>query len=169
MKQSLVLNFWKLPLALALGIAAVDRATKHWIAATWPAGSPPYPIIPHVFQLVHFRNTGGAWGILPGHTQFLSVVSVVVAVLLILYFDHLVEGKSERAMALALMLGGILGNLWDRLVLNGVVDFILLSYRSLHWPAFNVADSAITCGVVIFVVSTFWHGSENHVSQQDSA
>jgi len=159
-KSPFLLKFWKLPLILALAVLALDRVTKHLVMSTWTPGRAPYVVIPHVFQLVHFRNTGGAWGILPGHTGFLSIVSIAVAILLIVYFDQLVEGRGERAVALGLMMGGILGNLWDRLLLHGVVDFILLSYRSFRWPAFNIADSAISCGVVLFIISTFWHGSE---------
>jgi signal peptidase II len=108
------------------------------------------------------RNTGAAWGMLPNQTGLLAVFSLVVATILLWRFDYLVETWAERAIALALVLSGIVGNLIDRVFRGEVVDFILLFYRSFHWPAFNVADSAITCGVAVFVISSFIRPPDEH-------
>ncbi len=158
--NTLILNFWRLPAPLSLAVFLLDRATKHWVVAQWAQNGAPRVVIPGFLHFVHYRNTGGAWGILADYTQVLSLISAVVAVLLIVYFRTLAEGRSERALALAFMLGGIVGNLWDRVVYKEVIDFILVFYRSFTWPAFNVADSAITCGVAVFIISSFIYGNE---------
>jgi signal peptidase II len=146
---------------MALALVAADQGTKALVAASWPLGS-EFTVIPGFFHLVHMRNTGAAWGMLPNQTGLLAVFSLVVATILLWRFDYLVETWAERAIALALVLSGIVGNLIDRVFRGEVVDFILLFYRSFHWPAFNVADSAITCGVAVFVISSFIRPPDEH-------
>ena len=153
--QNPLLSFWKLPCVLAGVVVAIDQVTKYYVVTNWPQGhASQVVVIRGFFNLVHFRNTGGAWGILPHSTGALSLISLAVAIVLVLAFKRLVESRPERGLALGLMLGGILGNLVDRLLRGEVVDFLLFFYRSFQWPAFNVADSAITCGVGLFILSS---------------
>lgn len=153
-RTSWSLSFWRLPSALALMVAVLDQLTK-WLVISYCEVGSQAVVIPGFFNLVHFRNPGAAWGMFADHTRILAAISAVVLVTLILCFDRLVEGFPERALALGAIAGGIVGNLIDRLMHLEVVDFLLFYWRSYHWPAFNVADSAISCGVFVFIVSSF--------------
>ena len=152
-------RFWRLPAFVTLGLVALDQVTKILVVAYWPEGS-QFVIVHGFLNLVHVRNTGAAWGMMSEQTRLLSAFSVVVATVLVWRFDVLADRWPERAMALALILGGIVGNLIDRVARGEVVDFILVFYRSFHWPAFNIADSGITCGVAVFVISSFFRPTD---------
>lgn len=143
--------------AIAAAVLVADQWSKHAVAARCPVGYRAR-IISGVLDLVHLRNTGAAWGMFAENTGLLSLVSVVVAAGLVMRFRQLAEERADRTVALALILGGILGNLYDRLARGEVVDFILLYYRRFHWPAFNIADTAISCGVALFLVSSLIPG-----------
>ncbi len=151
---------WKLVAVVCLGVAALDQITKCLVVVTLPLEH-QRPVISGLLNLVHFRNTGAAWGLFQEQSFFLSLVSIVVLAILFWRFDDFTEGFPERIFALAVMSGGILGNLIDRVfrgdyIFRGaVVDFILVYYRSFHWPAFNVADIAISSGVILYMISVF--------------
>jgi signal peptidase II len=153
--RSLVLRFWRLPLLLGLVVLALDQATKLLVLRHWPVGA-CHPVIPGFFSLVHCRNPGAAWSLFTDYTDLLTILSVVVLLVLALSFDRLVEGFPERAVALGVVFGGIAGNLIDRMAYGEVVDFLLFYWRTFQWPVFNLADSAITCGVATFVLSSFF-------------
>ena len=144
--------------ALALGSAAVflaDQATKLAVVAALPLNA-GRPVIPGFFDLVHVRNTGGAFSLLAGapspwrNLLFVALSLLAVGVILHVYRK---AGDALLRAGLALVLGGALGNLLDRLRLGEVVDFLALHYGAFHWPAFNVADSAITVGCALLLVS----------------
>ncbi|MBN2448982.1 MAG: signal peptidase II [Lentisphaeria bacterium] len=165
------LSFRRLPLALAVGVLLLDQATKLLVHCSWGVGTQRV-VIPGFFHLVHFRNPGAAWGLMGRHTLLLAVLSAVVLAGLVMAFGRLTEGFPERALALGVIAGGIAGNLVDRLVHREVIDFLLFYYRQVHWPAFNVADSAISCGVAAFILSSFFrhspqdaHGDDNRRPQ----
>ena len=141
---------------VAGGVLIGDQVTKtlvlHWM--------PLYhtiPVINGFFDLVHVHNPGGAFGFLSGqHPMLRSVLflsATAVAIGLILTFYHRTPaGHHWLATAFSLILGGALGNLVDRLRFGQVVDFLDVYIGRYHWPAFNVADSAITVGIAIFLV-----------------
>ena len=93
-------------------------------------------------------------------TLWLGGLSLVVLALMAWQFYQLTSGRMERVIGLALVLGGIIGNLIDRFGRGAVVDFLLFYYRTFQWPAFNIADSAITVGVFLYVVSVLLNGDE---------
>jgi signal peptidase II len=143
-------------LLVALFIAALDQLTKTWIASSLDLYE-TVPVIPGFFSLTHITNTGAAFGFMAGkdawrHT-FFQVVSVVALGVLI----YLFRSSSARTLSFfwgcALILGGASGNLIDRLRHRSVTDFLDFYVDTLHWPAFNVADSAITLGGVLLA----WH------------
>ncbi len=111
-------------------------------------------IIPGFFTLTHIRNAGGAFGLLAGEATrtraffFLAVSGLALGVIVYLY-TRLPSGKPWIAAALAMIFGGALGNIVDRLRFGEVVDFLDFHIGTLHWPAFNVADSAISVGAGI--------------------
>lgn len=135
----------------ALLVIAADQASKAWIRA-YPDG---YTIF-HIwfFRIVHAQNTGAAFGLFQGQSFILTIVAGVGIVLILLFAlvfsrdSHLLDSRLS-SVALGLILGGTIGNLIDRLRLGNVTDFIDLRY----WPAFNVADPAITVGAILFAYS----------------
>ena len=133
-------------LALAAAIIVGDLVTKAIIRARLDRGD-AWPDPDWNVRIVHFTNTGAAFGILEGAGPLLIVTSVVgVALILVYLFNPGMASPLLRA-GLALMLGGAVGNLIDRAGDGRVTDFI----KFPEWPAFNVADSAITIGVIILI------------------
>ncbi len=136
-------------------MAAADLATKAWVSSAFRAGD-VHEVTPFL-NLVLWHNPGAAFSFLAGaggwqRWFFVGVTIAVSAVLLAMLRKS--GGNRLLAAALALVLGGAAGNLWDRLTLGHVVDFIQLHAAGYYWPAFNVADSAITVGVVLIL----WDG-----------
>jgi signal peptidase II len=147
--------------ALLLGVAALvlglDQWTKRWAEATL-AHSPPVNVIGELVRLTFTKNSGVAFGLgagLPFPYAVFSIAAVVV--ILVLFARHRVHTLG-RQLALALILGGALGNLVDRVTTGEVVDFILIGWRQWYWPVFNVADSAVSIGVVMFGLTWLKHG-----------
>jgi signal peptidase II len=139
-----------LPLAVAAGIVVVDQLTKVWAVSALSDG--PVHVVGSLLQLRLTRNPGGAFSLLTNLTPVLAVLAVVM----VAYILRTTRRTTDVVMAysLALVLGGAVGNLVDRLVrspgfLRGeVVDFIKVP----NWPTFNVADSAITVGVILIAI-----------------
>ena len=146
---------WWRWLALSAVVAAADLATKAWVSKAFQVGD--VHVITPFFNLVLWHNPGAAFSFLAGaggwqRWFFVAVTLAVSAVILAMLRKS--GGNRLLAAALALVLGGALGNLWDRLTLGHVVDFIQLHAAGYYWRAFNVADSAITVGVVLIL----WDG-----------
>jgi signal peptidase II len=140
-------------LGLALLVLAVDQATKLWAAGTLDYGM-PVTVLPF-FNLTLVHNTGAAFSFLAdaGGWQriFFIVVSGVVSLVLVAWLWRLPRDARLLGIALALVLGGAVGNLVDRVAYGYVIDFLDFHATGWHWPAFNVADSAISCGVVLLL------------------
>lgn len=149
------LSPWRLPGLVAGLVFAMDQATKAWVLTEMEIGEIRH-VFPSFFHLVHFRNSGAAWGMFQGRTTVLAFLSIAILAGIVWRFSDLTEGRRERALALGLVIGGTIGNLYDRLFRGEVVDFLLFFFRSFKWPAFNVADSAICCGVGLFIASSFF-------------
>jgi signal peptidase II len=151
---------------LALLIVLADRWTKR-LVATRIAMYRHIQIIPGFFRLTHTENTGAAFSLFadsPSHWKtalligFSFVAMVIVSVLL---------WKQTRALtitgvALAFILGGAVGNLWDRVASGRVVDFLLFYIKQYQWPVFNLADSAIVVGAILLVMEILWGKSGAH-------
>jgi len=147
-------------LGLALLLLAVDQATKLWAAGTLDYGM-PVAVLPF-FNLTLVHNTGAAFSFLAdaGGWQrvFFIVVSGVVSLVLAVWLWRLPRDARLLGIALALVLGGALGNLVDRVAYGYVIDFLDFHAAGWHWPAFNVADSAISCGVVLLLADGLFGG-----------
>jgi len=140
------------PLALAGAVLALDLWTKQWASRTL-AGSPPVAVLGELVRFTYTRNSGIAFGIGAG-LPFPYYLFSIAAVLGILYlFVRRRVPSPMRRLALALILGGALGNLVDRVQTGEVVDFIEVGWGRWHWPVFNVADSAVSIGVVLFALT----------------
>ena len=122
----------------------LDRISKIYISVLLhPQKS--YPIIKNFFHLTLVENKGAAFGFLPGYLPlFMAVSLLTIIIILFLHFQKKIKARSAD-LSLGLILGGTLGNLYDRLFHGAVIDF--LDFR--FWPVFNLADSAITTGVII--------------------
>jgi signal peptidase II len=145
---------------LSIIIVALDQLTKSW-ASTNLEYAVPQAVMPF-FNLTLLHNTGAAFSFLAdaGGWQrwFFSGLAVVVSVVLLVWLARLPARRYTLAIALALVLGGALGNVWDRLMNGYVVDFIDIYYQSWHWPAFNIADMAISLGAILLIVDAiFYH------------
>lgn len=146
---------WGLALTIAAVVLALDQATKAWVLQNLP-GTPPLTVIPGFFNLTFSRNTGGVFGLLAGEPSFgrraFFVGATAIALGVIVVFLHR-WGRESRLLtvSLALVAGGAIGNLVDRLRFGSVVDFIDWYWRSHHWYTFNIADSAISTGAVLLI------------------
>lgn len=141
-------------LALALVIAVADQATKAWVQAALSAYE-PVAVTPF-FNLVLVHNTGAAFSLLAGaggwQRWFFIVLTVAIAAAVIVWVVRSsAEGYRATPLALSLVLGGAVGNLIDRLRFGHVIDFLDVHAGGWHWPAFNVADAAITGGAILLV------------------
>jgi len=145
-------------LLLSIVVVALDLWTKA-LASEHLAMHQPVPIFPG-FNLTLMHNEGAAFSFLSSaggwQRWFFAVIAAVVSVVIVVWLARLKPGQRWLALALALILGGALGNLWDRLTLGYVVDFIQVYYRQWYWPAFNLADSAITVGAVMLVLDSLF-------------
>jgi signal peptidase II len=139
-------------LLVAFAIIVLDHLTKWWVSASLEFQQ-FVPVLPF-FSLVRVHNTGAAFSILAdaGGWQrwFFITVGIIATVIIVRLLKHHAHEK-RMALALALVLGGALGNVIDRVVLGYVVDFLYFHYRSFAWPAFNVADSAISVGAALLI------------------
>ena len=148
---------------LSLVLVVLDQATKWWVLGDFR----PYEVreVLPVFNLVLVFNEGAAFSFLSdaGGWQrwFFVALSSGVSLVLLVWLVRLKPAEKLLATALAMILGGALGNLIDRVRYGHVVDFLDFHWRQWHWPAFNVADSAITLGVVLLVLLTLFAPREN--------
>lgn len=118
-------------------------------------------IMPY-FNLTYVHNTGAAFSFLSeaGGWQrwFFAGLALVISIVIAIWLSRLKRHETLLAMALALVLGGAIGNLIDRLIYGYVIDFLDVYYQDWHWPAFNIADSAITLGVILMLAESFGFG-----------
>jgi len=141
--------------AVVLGVVIVDQVTKAWIAASLSLHQ-AVSVIPGFFSIVHVQNPGGAFGWMSGEYShikrfFFTAGTLVAAGLLLQLFRRLPREYRLLHFGIALILGGAVGNLIDRIRSGSVLDFLDFYWRDLHWPAFNVADSAVTIGAGILI------------------
>ena len=143
-------KYWLL-LIFFIGILVLDQWTKSMVVQKLPLYQ-RVEVIRSFFNLTHVRNTGGAFGIFGGEKGGLGsilfvVVSLVAVGAIVFLFVKIKENEKTLALSFSLILSGAVGNLIDRLRYGEVVDFLDFHLSTSHWPAFNVADSAICIGI----------------------
>lgn len=167
---------YKILVTVAPAVFMLDQFTKLLIVATQDIGN-RIPVIRGYFDIVHFRNEGAAFGMLAGahddfRAPFFFIVAIVAVVALAFFYRTLKDNEKLMPLAISLVFGGIAGNILDRIRLGSVVDFLSFHighgawdfaifgnqvHIPLEWPAFNVADSAITAAMILILYSTFFH------------
>lgn len=147
---------------LSAVVIMLDQATKYLAGSLLDYGV-PVPVLPF-FNLTLVHNPGAAFSFLAGASGwqrwFFIGIALVVSVFIVGWVKRLSPRENWLAAALALILGGAIGNVIDRVMYGYVVDFIDLYYGAWHWPAFNIADSAITVGVAIMLIDSLLFSRE---------
>lgn len=146
---------------------ALDQLSK-WIVLRelGPAGSHNVvEIVPGVLRFIFVRNTGSAFGLFQGGSEWLKVLAVLAVVLLAFYYVRTAAKDWVLALALGLQVGGALGNITDRFRHGYVVDWIDVS----RWPTFNLADSGITIGVILLVYALIFRDPDHLIAQEEAA
>lgn len=141
-------------------IVGLDQLTKYWVVQKFLLGQ-TLPLIPDIFNLTYVQNKGAAFGLFAQahpsfRVPFFIIVPVVALLSIALVFRKLSHQDIKLSVALSLVISGALGNLIDRMTLGYVVDFLDFHWKwDYHFPAFNVADSAICVGVAILMLDLF--------------
>ena len=159
-------------LLIAVLVLMLDRIAK-WVIASNIALHDSFVVIPGFFRLTHVENTGAAFGLFAesaaqwkvGALVTFSVLALIVVSALLWRNGH---SLSTTTIALSLILGGAMGNLWDRMMSGHVVDFLDFYVGSYHWPAFNIADSAIVIGAVLLVAEIVFAKSAGETVKSSS-
>lgn len=147
------------PLLIAAAIIFLDRLTKTWVAARIPLGG-AIPVVPRFLRITHWTNDGAAFSLFADSASpktvhwALIAFSLLAALVILVILVRLGHRLTRTSVALALILGGALGNVHDRIAYGSVVDFIEVRIFSYHWPDFNVADSAIVIGACLLLVDS---------------
>ncbi|MFH1573782.1 MAG: signal peptidase II [Acidobacteriota bacterium] len=145
---------------VAVLVWTLDYLTK-WMARSWLDPHQAFEILPGFLRFSLVRNTGVAFGLFadvqsPWKPYILAAMAVVAVVVILIYSARMPTRRILLQLALAVTLGGILGNFVDRILHGFVVDFIELHLRdAFYWPTFNLADSAITIGIALLLIDTF--------------
>jgi signal peptidase II len=146
-------------LAVSALVIALDRITKIWVSAHIAEGS-AIAVIPRVFRITHVLNSGAAFSLFndsphPERTRWMLIAfSLLAAVVVLVVLLRVGRRFSLTALSMALVLGGAIGNVWDRLLTGTVVDFLEVHIVHYHWPDFNVADSAIVVGGILLILDS---------------
>ena len=149
-------QFWLFSTALV--ITALDQVVKRVVVNTMEMGQ-SIDVVGSFVRLTRTSNTGGAFGLLRGRGNWFIVVSLVAALAIAVLSRQIARGgRRVERLAFGLILGGAVGNLIDRIRLGAVIDFVDIGGSGYRWPAFNVADSAITIGVTLLAVSLVFLG-----------
>ncbi len=147
-------------------VVALDQITKYLVRSRLVLGEAwaPIPSIGDWFRVVHWTNTGAAFGLFPSGGLIFTVVAVAVTGAILFYYPRIPAGHGLLRLALILQLSGALGNLADRLFQATVTDFVAVA----QFPVFNVADASISVGVALLVVS-MWLDERHHVGGEEVA
>ncbi|WP_027183330.1 signal peptidase II [Desulfovibrio inopinatus] len=153
-------------IGLAVCIIILDQATKAYIASTMTLWS-SFPVVDNFFNIVFVLNRGAAFGFLnnaDSNWQAYFFIGIT-CLALVLIWSMLKRSHNEDTLfnaSLGLVLGGAIGNLVDRIRLGEVIDFLDFQFGSYHWPAFNVADIAITTGALLLALCLLFSGKDGH-------
>ncbi|TRM06900.1 lipoprotein signal peptidase [Staphylococcus hominis] len=141
-----------LSLIVAIVTLIIDQITKKVITATMNIGD-SYEVIPHFLNITSHRNNGAAWGILSGKMGFFYIITLIILVVLIIFYIKETKYNVFMQVAISLLFAGALGNFIDRVFNGEVVDFIDTNIFGYDFPIFNIADSSLTIGVIFVIIA----------------
>lgn len=147
---------------ISLMILILDRVTKLLVMNNLVLGE-RNPIINHFFSLTYTKNTGGAFSILSGNVPILIMVGMILGIGMIYTVQKNPPKNKIEVLAIGSVLGGLFGNLWDRIQYQGVIDFLDFKIFSYQYPIFNIADIAIVLGIIGIILLEI--RGENHESK----
>lgn len=137
---------------VACAVVLIDQVSKHLVVITVPQGT-RIDVLGDVLRISHIRNSGAIFGVMRSSGGYFTVFSLVAAIVLVVVLLLSRKARGLVRVGLGLVLGGAIGNLIDRLRIGAVVDFIDIGAGDVvRWPSFNVADLAITVGVIFIVI-----------------
>jgi signal peptidase II len=154
-------------IGIASLVLALDQFSKYLVRTRLAFGETwsPFPWLAGVVRVVYWNNTGAAFGLFPSGGLLFTFVAVIVSLAILYYFPRLPRGYFLLRLALGLQLGGAIGNLTDRLLHGTVIDFISVG----SFPVFNLADSSISVGVAILIVTMWIDERRNKAAQAEEA
>jgi signal peptidase II len=160
-------------LLLSLAILVLDQASK-WMVEKYLVEHSQVSLIPGLLNFVHVRNTGVAFGLFPAHGDFrgtlvLAGLGLFALSFVFYYFWNAPLSDRPLLIALSSIIGGAIGNLIDRLASGGVTDFIDFHFQGYHWHTFNVADSAITIGICLMLLTSLRPARDQPVGEAPPA
>ncbi|MEW6096910.1 MAG: signal peptidase II [bacterium] len=141
-----------LSLLITTVVLCLDRISKFIVHHTMYEGE-SISVLKNIFFLSYIKNEGIAFGLFQEQGQWLVITSLLTIGIILFLLFRLKNINPWLASAFGLVLGGAIGNLWDRLCLGGVIDFIDIGFKNYRWPAFNFADSAICIGVLMLLLT----------------
>ena len=156
------MNKYGLLSVITLIVVAIDQATKLYVDAHFRLYE-TVPVIRGFFHFTYVRNKGAAFGILADNAiriPFFITVSIIAILGILWYIKRIRDDQRLALISLSLIFSGALGNLIDRIRLGEVIDFLDVFWKQHHWPAFNIADSAITIGVALLFIE-MWRDERN--------
>jgi len=145
-----------LPSLIILFIFLTDRLSKEWIQNRMRLGD-SIPIL-SFFSLSYVKNTGIAFGVGQNRNDIFTLIAIVILILLVIllrYWEYTKTGNLKHKISLALIIGGAVGNIYDRIAYGNVIDFLDFYVGTTHWPSFNVADTSICLGAALLAFSSW--------------
>lgn len=141
---------------IGLVVLLLDQLSKFWVRESLYYGQ-SIPVIDGFFNWVYVRNPGAAWGMFGDHTPVLIIVALVIMVLVIVFRKQMFGTLKYQNVILGLLVGGIVGNLVDRIRFRWVTDFLDFHIGPHHFPSFNIADSAICIAMGLYLLTSWQH------------
>ena len=149
---------------ISIIVVVLDQITKLAVRYSFEYGV-PHKIIGNWVRLTYIENPGMAFGIQVGGQPFFTVFAVIATVIIFVYILKARDEKMSVRSALGMILGGAIGNLIDRFLYGKVVDFVDIGFGTIRWPIFNVADSAVTVGMMILIVFVVFDKSSKQTDE----
>jgi signal peptidase II len=153
----------RLFLIVAALVVTLDQLSKLWITANRPQTE----LLPGFLDLVFVENTGAIFGLFHSHGELFIALGIAVSVIILVFLYYLPPATNVGMVSFALILGGAVGNLIDRLRFGYVIDFLSIHWHNFFWPAFNIADGAITVGVFMLIYYFYKSGVFRRAYEQN--
>ena len=149
---------------ISIIVVILDQITKLAVRYSFEYGV-PHNIIGNWVRLTYIENPGMAFGIQVGGQPFFTIFAIIATVIIFIYILKARDEKMSVRFALGMILGGAIGNLIDRFLYGKVVDFVDIGFGNIRWPIFNVADSAVTIGMMILIVFVLFDKSSKQTDE----